>query len=91
MTKFLLGEGFEGVLTERFCEDDVDEYFGYQRSQGRHADNPTAADFGYNDLGISVLRDTVPIAEGNVAGRHSGQQSKWFHVSEEPLTKRSKK
>ena len=30
LTKFLLGEGFEGVLTERFCQDDVEEYFGYQ-------------------------------------------------------------
>ena len=91
LTKFLLGEGFEGVLTERFCQDDVEEYFGYQRAQGRRADNPTAADFGYNDLRISVLRDTAPVAEGNVAGRHSGQRSKWFHVSEEPLPKRSKK
>ena len=29
VTKFLLGEGFEFVLTERFCQDDVEEYFGY--------------------------------------------------------------
>ncbi len=31
VTKFLLSEGFEFVLTERFCQDDVEEYFGYQR------------------------------------------------------------
>jgi hypothetical protein len=91
LTKFLLGEGFESVLTERFCQDDVEEYFGYQRPQGRRADNPTAADFGYNDLRISVLRDVAPVAEGNVAGRHTGQRSKWYNVSEEPLPKRSKK
>ena len=30
LTKFLLSEGFEFVLTERFCQDDVEEYFGYQ-------------------------------------------------------------
>jgi hypothetical protein len=30
ITKFLLSEGFEFVLTERFCQDDVGEYFGYQ-------------------------------------------------------------
>ena len=30
VTKFLLSEGFEFVLTERFCQDDVEEYFGYQ-------------------------------------------------------------
>jgi hypothetical protein len=31
-TRFLLSEGFELVLTERFCQDDVEEYFGYQRA-----------------------------------------------------------
>ncbi|XP_028394454.1 uncharacterized protein LOC114518646 [Dendronephthya gigantea] len=91
VTKFLLGEGCESVLTERFCQDDIEEYFGYQRAQGRRADNPTAADFGYNDLRISVLRDIAPTAEGNVAGRHIGLRTKWHTVSEEPLPKRSKK
>jgi hypothetical protein len=51
LTRFLLSEGFEFVLTERFCQDDVEEYFGYQRAQGRRNDNPTAVvEFGYNDL-----------------------------------------
>lgn len=90
LTKFLLGEGFQAVLTERFCQDDVEEYFGYQRAQGRRSDNPTAADFGYNDLRISVLRDIAPAAEGNVAGRHTGQRTKWYNVSEEPMPKRPK-
>ncbi len=63
LTKFLLGEGLVGVLTERFCQDDVEEYFGCQRAQGRRSDNPTAADFGYNDLRISVLRDIAPVTE----------------------------
>ena len=91
VTKFLLNEGFEFVLTERFCQDDVEEYFGYQRAQGRRSDNPTAAEFGYNDLRIAVLRDVAPTAEGNVSGRHSGKRSKWFSVSEEPLPKKSTK
>ena len=26
----LLSEGFENALTERFCQNDVEEYFGYQ-------------------------------------------------------------
>ena len=67
---------------------DVEESFGYQQALDRRANNPTAADFGYNNLRISVLRGTAPVAEGNVAGQHSGQRSKWFHVSEEPLPKR---
>ncbi|CAB4007562.1 Hypothetical predicted protein [Paramuricea clavata] len=60
ITKFLLSEGFEFVLTERFCQDDVEEYFGYQRAQGQRSDNPSAAEFGYNDLGIATLRDVAP-------------------------------
>ena len=88
LTKFLLGEGFEFVLTERFCQDDLEEYFGYQRAQGRRSDNPSAAEFGYNDLRIATLRDVAPVAEGNVSGRHSGKRNKWSNVCEEPLPKK---
>ena len=34
-TKFLLEEGMEYVLTERFCQDPVKEYFGNQRKIGQ--------------------------------------------------------
>ena len=90
VVQFLLAEGLQCVLTERFCQDDLEEYFGFQRAQGRRSENPTAADFGYNDLRISVLRDIAPAAEGNVSGRHS-KESKWYSVCEEPLPKRAKK
>ena len=89
-TKFLLSEGFEFVLTERFCQDDVEEYFGFQRAQGRRSDNPTAAEFGYNDLRIATLRDIAPQSvQGNVSGRHSGSRRKWCDVSDEPLPKKN--
>ena len=91
VVKFLLAEGLQCVLTERFCQDDLEEYFGFQRAQGSRSDNPTAADFGYNDLRISVLRDIAPAAEGNVSGRHSERKSKWYGVCEDPLPKRAKK
>ena len=39
--KFLINEGFEKVLTERFCQDPVEEYFGNQRKLGQ------LAQFGY--------------------------------------------
>jgi hypothetical protein len=89
VTKFLLSEGFEFVLTECFCQDDVEEYFGYQRAQGRRSVHPTAAEFGYNDLRIATLRDVAPQSvQGNASGRHSGKKSKWYGVSEEPLPKK---
>ena len=90
VTKFLLSEGFEFVLTERFCQDDVEEYFGFQRAQGRRSDNPTAAEFGYNDLRIATLRDIAPQSvQGNVSGRHSGSRRKWCDVNDEPLPKKN--
>ncbi|XP_044170181.1 uncharacterized protein LOC122954236 [Acropora millepora] len=53
-TKFLLQEGMEYVLTERFCQDPVEEYFGSQRKIGRRSDNPDIKMFGYNDNTIRI-------------------------------------
>ena len=39
-TKFLLQEGMEYVLTERFSQDPAEELFGKQRQLGRRSDNP---------------------------------------------------
>ena len=52
---FLLGEGFEYVLTERFMQDVVEDYFGHQRGQGGRSDNPDAYQFGYNDFKNSLI------------------------------------
>ena len=43
--KFLLSEGFKYVLTERFMQDVLEDYFGHQREKGRRSDNPTAQQF----------------------------------------------
>lgn len=91
VTKFLISEGLEFVLSEKFCQDPLEEYFGHQRARGRYSDNPTVQSFGYNDLTIAAQRDIAPVVRGNVAGRHKGKGSKWFVVSDEPLPKRKHK
>ena len=53
-TKFLLNEGVEYVLTERFCQDPPEEYFGNQRKLGKRNDNPDMKMFGYNNNTIRV-------------------------------------
>ena len=84
--KYLLHDGMEYVLSERFCQDPVEEYFGSQRSLGRRCDNPDVFAFGYNDNTIRIQRH-VGVDAGNTRGsRKSG--CKWFKVSEEPLRKR---
>ena len=59
--KFLLTNGLEYVLNERFMQDVLEDYFGLQRAKGRRADNPNAMEFRYNDLAIAVQRDIDPV------------------------------
>ena len=87
--KFLLSEGFSYVLSERFMQDVVEDYFGHQRTVRGRSDNPSAQQFGYNDLTLAAQRNIAPSVSGNVGGRYGKQ--KWFSVSEEPLKKRVKK
>ena len=87
--KFLLSEGFKYVLTERFMQDVLEDYFGHQREKGRRSDNPTAQQFGYNDLTIAAQRDIAPVIRGNVGGWY--EKVKWHKVSEEPVKKCQKK
>ena len=78
--QFLLSEGFQYVLSERFMQDVLEDYFGHQRAKGGRSDNPTAQQFGYNDLTIAAQRDIAPVLRGNVGGRYEKQ--KWNLVSD---------
>lgn len=69
-TKFLLCEGMEFVLTERFCQDTLEEYFGSQRKLGRRNDNPDIRTFGYNSNTIRIQR-TVSCQSGNTRGERT--------------------
>jgi hypothetical protein len=42
------------VLSERFIKDGLGDYFGHEQAEGGHCDNPTAQQFGYNDLTIAA-------------------------------------
>lgn len=87
-TKFLLSEGMEYVLTERFCQDPVEEYFGNQRKLGRRNDNPDVYSFGYNDNSIRIQR-TVSCQSGNTRGRKDKRRA-WVNVTNDPLPARKK-
>ena len=86
--QFLLPEGFQYVLSERFMQDVLEDYFGHQRAEGGRSDNPTAKQFGYKDLTIAAQRDIAPVLTGNVGGRY--EKNKWHQVSDEPVKKRKK-
>ena len=70
-TKYLLESGVAYVLTERFCQDVSENYFGRQRTICGRKDNPTLRDFGYNDNTIRNTKCTKSIT-GNVSGSQIG-------------------
>ena len=85
-TKFLLEEGMEYVLTERFCQDPVEEYFGSQL--GRRTDNPDIRAFGYNNNTIRIQK-SVSCQSGNTRGRRDKCRS-WVTHDPVPTRKRPK-
>lgn len=88
-TNFLQGEGMEYVLTERFCQDSVEEYFGNQRKLGRRSDNPDMRTFGYNNNTIMVQR-AVSCQSGNTRGRRDRDKA-WVNISNDPVPKKKRK
>lgn len=87
-TKFLLQEGTEFVLTERFCQDPLEEYFGNQRKLRRRSDNPDIHAFGYNANTLRIQR-TVSCQSGNTRGRKDKRRA-WEQITDEPLPYRKK-
>ena len=88
VTKFLLNQGAEFVLTERFCQDPVEEYFGNQRKLGRRCDNPNLHVLGYNTNVLHIQR-SVSCTSGNTEGRRDKSKA-WENVVEDKLLKRKK-
>ena len=52
-TQFLLGHQVKYVLTERFCQDPLENLFGRQRSLRSRKDNPSMAELRYNNAVIN--------------------------------------
>ena len=50
--KLLLQHHVKCVLTERFCQDSLENYIGQRRATGARKDNPGIRDFGFNDNSI---------------------------------------
>ena len=88
VTKFLLQEGVEFVLTERFCQDTLEEFFGNQRKLGRRSDNPDKRAFGYNSNTIRIQR-SVSCQSGNTKGRKDKRKA-WEQVTHDKLPCRKK-
>ena len=89
IARFLLSSGMKFVLTEKFNQDVVEEYFMCQRSLGRRSDNPDIYQFGYQDNTIRIQRSVVPMT-GNTRGKYGKRLPAWQEVDDTPLNKRQK-
>lgn len=78
---YLLNNGFDYVLSEKFCQDDLENYFGRQRAIGHRKDNPNVRDTLYGDNLIKTQYDVKPI-KGNVRKGESAP------ISDVPLKRR---
>ena len=88
LIKYLLSQNVPYVLTERFCQDPLENYFGRQRSMGQRKDNPSLRDFGYNDNTIRTQKIFRPIA-GNC--REDDQTLAQINVETVPCRKSRRK
>lgn len=89
MGKFLLEEdGVRFLLSERFCQDPVEEFFGHQRSRGGRNDNPTVKQFLENTVSLRIQKSAAlaPL-RGNCRKRVSDRV---IHVDDTPLKKRER-
>ena len=64
-TQFLIWHQVKYVLTEHFCQDPLENWFGSQRSLRSRKNNPSMVDFRYNNSAIRNQKHFKPIANGN--------------------------
>lgn len=72
------------VLSERFCQDPLENYFGRQRSMLSRKDNPAIRDVAQNDSSIRNSKVFNPISGSNVSNTAS------VEISNEPIHARKK-
>ena len=85
--KFLLQEGVEYILTERFCQDVIQEYFGSQQKIRRRNDNPDIQMFGYRDSTIRIQQSVKILVCGHTRGKKDERKA-WVNARNDALPKK---
>ena len=70
-------------LSEKFCQDDVENYFGKQRTIGRTKDHPNLKDTRYVDNTTKSQFSVQPVGRNVLPGTW-----KWNSIVDAPLPKR---
>ncbi|XP_055955159.1 uncharacterized protein LOC126812587 [Patella vulgata] len=86
-TKYLIQHGVKFVLTNKFCQDPVEEHFGRHRALGRRSDNPTVFEFGYQENKLRLQRSLALQIKPNGNVKRSSKQYE-IEIDDTPLKKK---
>lgn len=87
--KFLLKQpGVKFLLSERFCQDPLEAFFGQQRRIGGRNDNPTVQQFCTSTASLRIQRSVAMAPLRGNCRRRSHSDS--IEVDNTPLPKRRK-
>lgn len=81
--------GVTVFLSNRICQDPLENFFGRQRQRGRVNENPSVAEFLQNTQALRVINTTCATVRGNCRGAAKGKQPP--EVDNRPLKKRKTK
>jgi hypothetical protein len=84
-------KGVRYVLTEKFCQDPLESFFGKQRMKGGSNDNPNVATFLKNTSSLRVQGSVAmkPI-RGNCRRGRGKENMNDIEVDDSPLPKRKR-
>lgn len=66
--------GVKVFLSNRICQDPLENFFGRQRQRGRVNENPSTAEFLKNTQALRVINSTTSTVRGNCRGTHKRDQ-----------------
>lgn len=81
-------EGVTAFLSNRICQDPLENFFGRQRQRGRVNENPSAAEFFKNTQALRVINSTCSTVRGNCRGASKRKSNDPIEVENAPLQKR---
>ena len=79
--------GVTVFLSNRLCQDPLDNFLGQQRQRGRVNENPSVVEFLRNTQALRVIGTTCSNVRGNCRGGAVVEDA----VLSEPLPKRARK
>ena len=85
--------GVTAVLSEKFCQDPLEEYFSRQRAAGGGNENPTLAEFRSNTLSEQVSSDASRIISKSRRGNTTNSKRRLTDsdiLNTEPLKKKKR-